>query len=401
MISHRAAQEAPSERQYGLPVHGRPDLKVLHIAQWLPHSALPLEGLFVQRHIAAAAPYCGDRTWHIDVRPAKHWRKLKGGGHAERTLLFQTRISKWYVIEWMATVLILWAWLTRDRSQRVDLINFHIAYPNCTRIRLLRIIMRRPMVITEHFSAYRIGFNSKSRGVDRIRRIFHADVPVIVVSQALGRDITTFAGPPEPQLHMVDNAVDLRLFHPYERPAPKKGVFFAIAGWRSPKRPDLLIDALAGMVADGFDAHLRIAGDGPYMEGMKKRIADHGLSARVTLLGPLMPEQAAIEFRAAHAMLHASDYETYCAVCAEALCCGTPVIASGVGGIPEFVTEELGALVRENTVEAWVNAWMAAWDSAWTADRQAISVRMGRRASFESVGKRYSAILHEVAGHKA
>jgi len=397
MTPPSAAQGSLSDRSHGLPGHERSDLKVLHIAQWLPHAAMPLEGLFVQRHIAAAAPYCGDRTWHIDVRPAKQWSKLKGGGHAERTLLFQTRISQWYVIEWMATLLILWAWITRDRSQRVDLINFHIAYPNCTRIRLLRGMMRRPMVITEHFSAYRVGFNAKSRGVDRIRRIFHSEVPVIVVSHALGRDITSFFGPPAPHLHVVDNAVDLRMFHPDERPSPKHGVFFAIAGWRSPKRPDLLIDALAELVSKGFDARLRMAGDGPYMEAMKKRIADHGLGSRVTLLGPLMPEQAANEFRAAHAMLHASDYETYCAVCAEALCCGTPVIASAVGGINEFVTPELGMLVSENTVEAWVKAWQTGWDKTWATDRHTIAARMGERASFESVGQRYSAILRTIA----
>lgn len=392
----------PKDRR---PLHKGPgagqQLKVLHIAQWLPHPELPLEGLFVQRHIAAAASYCGDRTWQIDVRPGTRWRKLKGGRYAERTLLFRTRIKQWYVIEWMATMLILWAWFTRDRSQRVDLINFHIAYPNCTRIRLLRTIIRRPMAITEHFSAYRVGFNAKSRGVDRIRRIFHADVPVIVVSQALGRDISTFAGPPAPQLHVVDNAVDIRLFHPDGDPEPRQGVFFAIAGWRSPKRPDLLIDALARMVAMGFDAHLRMAGDGPYMENMRKRITEQHLGSRVTLLGPLSPEQAAIEFRAAHAMLHASDYETYCAVCAESLCCGTPVIASAVGGIPEFMTPDLGMLVGENTVDAWVKAWEAGWTAAWTADRRSIAARMGERASFESVGHRYAGILRSVAERNA
>jgi len=37
------------------------------------------------------------------------------------------------------------------------------------------------------------------------------------------------------------------------------------------------------------------------------------------------------------------------------LCCGVPVIASNVGGIPEFVGDSNGILV-ENTQQAWGDA---------------------------------------------
>jgi len=40
----------------------------------------------------------------------------------------------------------------------------------------------------------------------------------------------------------------------------------------------------------------------------------------------------------------------------ESLLCGTPVIASAVGGIPEQITKENGILVQSNSAEEWVKA---------------------------------------------
>ena len=369
---------------------------VLHITSWYPNALVPHEAPFIERHVRALDTHTINTVWQIDVRQADRWEWLGKGPQADRTLLLRTPLKRWLIMEWMATFLILWAWVTRDRKLPVDVINFHIAYPNCTRIRLLRWIMRKPLVITEHYSAYRIGFNSKAKGVDRIRRIFHAGVPVIVVSRALQGDIERFAGPPLPTMHVVDNAVSQAVFHPDPSASPEPGRFFTLAIWRFPKRPDLLLDTLAQLRAEGYDARLRIAGVGPGSPAMIERIASLGLGPHVELLGQLDEHAVADEMRRAHALVHASDYETYSAVCAEALCCGTPVIASRVGGIPEFVTDHLGVLVPENSVEAWVRCWKEAWRPLLAMDRNHLASTMEQRAGSTTVGARYHRVLKTV-----
>ena len=88
---------------------------------------------------------------------------------------------------------------------------------------------------------------------------------------------------------------------------------------------------------------------------MEAFVQDNDLGHNIILLGILNKLSIALEMQQANAFVHASNYETFSVVCAEALCCGTPVIASNVGGIPEFVNESNGILV-ENNVAAWRSA---------------------------------------------
>lgn len=372
-------------------------MHVLHIVGWYPNHLKPFETPFIERHVRALAPHCTNTVWQLDVRQGERWSLHRRSLKADRTLILTTPLRRWLLVEWSATGLILWAWLTRDRRHRYDVINFHIAYPNCARLGLLRRVMGLPLVITEHWSIYRLGFKSGAKGLDRIRRIFHLGVPLITVSRALADDILNFAGPPHPPVYVVANAVDTELFAPaaVEREA---GRFFAIATWRYPKRPVLLVEAIARLRAHGRDARLRIAGGGAEIPAIQEAIARTGMHEHVTQIGQATPEAAAGEMRRSHALLHASDYETFSAVCAEALCCGTPVVASHVGGIREYLTPALGTPVMENTAEAWCDAMEKDWDRLLMLDRDRLAAAIRPLVDARLVAERYAAVLRSAAG---
>jgi glycosyltransferase involved in cell wall biosynthesis len=194
----------------------------------------------------------------------------------------------------------------------------------------------------------------------------------------------------------VDNAVEPDVFHYRPDVLPQTGVFFTIAGWRSPKRPDLLMNAMARMREQGLAPRLRVAGVGPKMQAMREQVTSLGLEAQVEFLGQLNAQAVADEMRHAHALVHSSDYETYSAVCAEALCCGTPVIASAVGGVPSLVLEDRGVLVPENTVEAWTRVWTKAWNEVLRMDRARFAQATIGRVNASSVGRRYFQVLTDV-----
>ena len=65
-------------------------------------------------------------------------------------------------------------------------------------------------------------------------------------------------------------------------------------------------------------------------------------------------------YRAAEVYLHAAKVDTFPTAVLESLACGTPVVATRVGGPPEFVTPGAGVLVDPLDEEAIAAAMRAA-----------------------------------------
>ena len=374
-------------------------IRVLHICNWLPNRLGPSETPFVLRHIAALAPHVDQEVWHIAVEPGDGWRAVFHGPHADRTFLFRLPIRRWRVIEWMSHLLVRFAWTTRKRDREWDIVNLHIAYPLGVRTRGLLRMLHLPLVITEHWSAYHYSFGSNSSGLDRIRAIFGHGLPLITVSRSLLDDIEQFSGHEQKDTLVVDNVVEQEHFRHDPGTSPVQGRLVAVGGWRFPKRPDVLIELAHRLAGSGRTFQLRLVGDGPMLRDMEDKVRSLGLAAQVKFLGRLSPRELAGEMRAAHMFLHCSDHETYSVVCAEALCTGTPVVASAVGGIPEYMDERSGALVSDNLPESWHEAVERNWERTMVLDRASIARRHRERTSAEQVGARYARFLTEHVRH--
>jgi glycosyltransferase involved in cell wall biosynthesis len=130
---------------------------------------------------------------------------------------------------------------------------------------------------------------------------------------------------------------------------------------------------------------------------MQAYIAAHGLAEAVQLVGPQPKTRIASELQRSTAFLHPSAYETFSVVCAEALCCGVPVLASAVGALPELITPASGRLVA-NTADAWSAAlqqWLMdppAWNYA------AIARQAAARFSRQAVGLQLLQVAERAAG---
>lgn len=134
-----------------------------------------------------------------------------------------------------------------------------------------------------------------------------------------------------------------------------------------------LIDALAHLPT----ARLVVAGaakDEAYARGLRDRAARLGLDGRIDWLGPLPQGDLAMRMAAADVLVLPSLSEALGRVVFEAMACGTPVVASRVGGIPDLVRDgENGFLVPPGDATA------LAARVAWLLDHHAEARAMGER----------------------
>ena len=101
---------------------------------------------------------------------------------------------------------------------------------------------------------------------------------------------------------------------------------------------DKLLTAFTTIKAKIPDIWLAIAGRGPLEAELKQQVKDLELEDRVKFLGFLPDEQLPIAYQAADfSIMPSQSFEGFGLAIVESLACGTPVICTPVGGMPEIL----------------------------------------------------------------
>ena len=184
---------------------------------------------------------------------------------------------------------------------------------------------------------------------------------------------------------------------PILKPQQKSSiVFLSVGSGKSPKRPDVLLEGFKLFLEKHPTAELRMAG--AQSDTVTQLIENYDLKAQTKLLGSLSAESVAEEMKRASALVHCSDYETFSVVCAESLSCGTPVIATRVGGMKEFLSERTGLLVEENSATCWSMAMQAFVENQGQYESTELHSFIKNKFGNDAVGNAYSAAINEILG---
>ena len=373
-------------------------MRVLQITNWYPSDLSKRKALFIKKHIDALSLYADNLIWHLEIIKGKFSVNKGINEDGSHYFIVSLPFEVWRINEWLSFWLVLFV-LLKEGPNNFDIINFHIAYPNATYLHLLKKFIRTPIIITEHWSAYHFAFNvSNDKKLVRIKRIFKQNLPVIAVSNALINDIKVFSGADFPS-YVVPNVVNNQIFQ-YKPEICSKSIiqgsnarFFMVSQWKWPKDPFTIINAWPAIVSDFPNAILRIGGYGPQWEEMKKLVKKLNIESNVIFLGYLNAEAIAVEMNKAIAFIHCSEYETFSVVCAEAVCCGTPVVASRIGGIREFINASNGIFFkRDNFGFILINNYK----KLLKFNRKSMAYKAGRQFNEKTVGKLYYKSLKNI-----
>ncbi len=239
----------------------------------------------------------------------------------------------------------------------VDLIDAHYFYPDGVAAALLGSAFNCPTVIT-------------ARGTD-INLIAQYRFPRHMIQWAAGRaaavitvcaalkDALVALDVPAEKITVLRNGVDLQRFRPVPRQEARDRLALAnitllsVGNLVELKGHDLVILALARL--PGLE--LLIVGSGPEEAALRALAAQEGVSRRVRFLGRLPQEALPEIYTAADILVLASSREGWANVLLEAMACGTPCVATRVGGTPEVITSPIaGELVDARTPVALAEA---------------------------------------------
>jgi len=243
------------------------------------------------------------------------------------------------------------------RSYDFDAIDAHFFYPDGVAAAMLGERFGRPVVITARGSDVTL-FPRYRLPRTMIRWAARKAAAVITVSRALKDDLSCLGVPPG-HITVLRNGVDLQRFRPEDREAAraKLGLHcptLLCVGHLIPRKAhDLVISALAHLA----NLELIIVGNGPEQKRLRMLARSVGVDSRVRFVPALLQPELPMYYSAATALVLASTREGWANVLLEAMACGTPVVASDVGGAAELVTtSDAGVLFRERTPEALATA---------------------------------------------
>ncbi|RMH37813.1 MAG: glycosyltransferase family 4 protein [Nitrospirae bacterium] len=284
------------------------------------------------------------------------------------------------------------------RSAPIDLIDAHFAYPDGVAAALLSRMIGVPLILTVRGSDINVSaqlpvIKPWVRWALRIAR------HVVAVSQALAERVAEL-GVAREKIAVIPNGIDPHKFYamPREEARAKLGVpknrpmILSVGNLAAHKGMDVLIEAMhhfreteAIKTGTGKEPLLYLIGEGPDRIALERKIRDFALEDSVRLVGSLPHHELVLWYNAADLFCLASQREGCPNVVKEALACGTPVLASPVGGMPEILhSPSMGVLVPRSA-RAFASAMRDALMREW--DRQAIS-RLGQEQTWDRVGQR-------------
>jgi len=210
-----------------------------------------------------------------------------------------------------------------------------------------------------------------------VRALLQSD-HVVTVSEDLRRKVAGL-GVPLNKVTKIYNGLDRQQFRILDREEARARVGIAAArailfagSLRAVKGPDCLLEAF-GRLKDGTpasSADLYLVGSGDMQARLKRRVGALGLSSYVHFVGNCKHDDVLLWMNAADVLCVPSRSEGLPNVVLEALACGTPVVASAVGGVPEVVREMSGLLVPPDDPRALAEALRQALKRHW--DRAAV-----------------------------
>lgn len=389
--------------QHSASEHARP--RILSLCCLYPNPSQPRQGVFVQRRLQSLAELTPVRI--VSPLALAQYGNPKGQRFRIKRLwpvnrqdgMLRVFAPVWFYPPFSGSLTPIWLCaamlypLARLREDYAfEILDTHFGYPEGIAGALLSAAFGTPFTMT-------LRGNEPKHSCGRLARwwmswALRRAVRVFTVSERLRQFAIGLGAAPE-RVKTIPNGIDPAVFFPRDREASRRTHGFpagcplivSAGALVERKGHHRVIQALKSIRGTGTEAHLIIAGgpgpEGVYERELRELTAALGLEASVQFLGPVSAEVMAEVMSAADVCCLASTNEGWPNVVHESLACGTPVVATDVGAVPEMLGHgSHGLVVPVNEPSALARALQEALATNW--DRERISA-FGRARSWHQV----------------
>lgn len=271
-----------------------------------------------------------------------------------------------------------------------------------------------PLVMTFHtldrVKAATFGETSTSRAAEEEKIIGCSDA-VLASCDIEAQQIVDFYDANPARVHIVPLGVEHAFFSPGNKLEARRALgmptdqpLLLFAGRiQELKGVDLALEAFIELRRRRSCGHLAIVGgpSGPSgrqtLDRIQNRIAEAGLIESVSLVAPQSHQLLSSWFRASDVTLVPSLAESFGLVALESAACGTPVVASAVGGLLTLVTpDHNGLLVSSRDASEWADAVEHVLDPEVGVNMALASATMARRYTWRNTAEAISDLVERL-----
>lgn len=366
--------------------------KILWLCSWYPSDEAPFNGDFIQRHAHAAALYHDIFVLHVFAGQQSSEMVASKDGLTEQLIAYKKSFSFFRKL----THFLSWYSASRKAIRNYvasngvpDLVHVHV--PVKAGLLALRIKKKYgvPFFVTEHWGIYNSivdnGYTSKSFLFKLLtKKVFTEATMFLSVSEYLAKGVNQLVCKKE--FRLIPNTVDSNLFY-YKRKDKTPFRFIHVSNMVPLKNVKGILDAFKVVAEANEQVELVMAGN--MDDSMEMYAMQIGLPRQqIKFVGEIEYATVANEMQQADCLVLFSNIENSPCVIGEALCCGLPVIATAVGGIPELVDKSNAVLIEPGAILVLSDTMQSMISNHFAFDQKKIAEEAKSRFSNNNVGKK-------------
>jgi Glycosyltransferase len=329
-------------------------LRVLIVASWYRSRNAPVRGSFI-REQALALAQCGHDVHVVFADPAARRVPLTVQRTSDGPLTQHAIAAPWPLHRLLGFYLpqpLVWRLRRMMREVRPDVVHAHAGRSAAVLATRAAVSSGVPVLMTEHKSNLHTFWLTR-HGWRQLRDAYESCARLFAVSNGLKESLESAFPSTRDRWAVNYNAVDMELFRidadrRRSLQATQCRILF-LGGLTRRKGLQTLLEALARLPAQFM---LTVAGPDASAERVLAMARRFGVQSRVSAAGLVDRRSVAALLNEHHVLAVPSYQETFGLVCAEALACGTPVVATRCGGPEEIVTPDFGMIVEPHDSQA-------------------------------------------------